>query len=64
MSDSEFKPKPLTAAETLKLNLMIAAAVIGVFVIGAVIFHYHVDQASPFAATAPAAAAPAPAHKL
>ena len=55
MSDTEeFKGKPLTAKEALRMNLTIAVVVLGVLVMGGVLMHYHVDPTSSYStATAP-----------
>lgn len=52
VSDTEFKAKPLTPKERLRMNLTIAIAVSAVLVMGGVMMHYHVDQ-NPTYATAP-----------
>ena len=65
MSDTEeFKAKPLTAREALRMNLTIAVAVLAVLVAGSLMMHYHVDPVSSYStATAPAPSA-TPAKKL
>jgi len=57
LSDTEFKPKPLTAAQRLKMNLYITLGVAVVLVGAVVLFQYHTDPVSSYA-TAPAASTP------
>ena len=61
----EFKAKPLTAKETMRLNLLVTAGVAAVFCLGMVMFHYHVDPpAYGTTAAAPTAPAGKPAKKI
>jgi hypothetical protein len=55
VSDTEFKPKPLTAKERMTLNLATTAVVLAVLVMGGVMLHFHTDPPSAFQASAPAA---------
>jgi hypothetical protein len=57
VSDTEFKPKPLTAAQQLKMNLCIALGLVVVFAGGFALFHFHTEPASSYA-TAPTPASP------
>jgi hypothetical protein len=53
VSDDEFKPTPLTAAQQWKMNLYIVAALVVVFAGGVALLHFHTEPASSYA-TAPA----------
>ena len=64
MSDTEFKPKPLSAAEKLRLNLAVTAVVVAVLAMGGVMLHFHKDPVSPYTASAPAALPEKPAPKI
>ena len=61
----EFKAKPLTAKDTMRLNVFVTAGVAAVFGLGILMFHFHVDPPA-YGATAAAPTAPAgkPAKKI
>ena len=65
MSDTEeFQPKPLTAKEQLRLNIMVTVTVVAILAMGGVILHYHTDPVSPYAASTPVATPDKPAPKI